>query len=325
MHSIMVRLKYLIPIAVFVSAVALLCAMPQSVSAKKGRRKSAQCPTPLTNKSSKLQKLLVKAVNAKGWGRYIKKKQLAISVVDLSKKGRIFYAGINDDHMMYAASMPKIAILLTVIQAVNDGKLQWTHEFDKRLLQMIVASSNADASWGTDLVGLLEIERTMRDPRYCFYDDKVGGLWVGRAYRSGGATNRDPLFNISHGSTSRQAARFYTMLQQGKLVSPHWSFRMLGLMNPPKHHHKFVGGLRGEKGVVFLARKSGTWRTFHADSALIEHGGKRYVIIGQADTRHGETIMRELAKLVDTIIMDGAHRRGRRRGTKNGPAVSKSN
>jgi beta-lactamase class A len=199
-----------------------------------------------------------------------------------------------------------------VVEAANSGELNWTHAMDRRLQNMIVASSNVDASWGTDLVGLLKIEKVMRDPKYCFYDDEKGGLWVGRPYRKGGASNRDPLHNISHGSTARQAARFYTMLDAGKLASPHWSFRMLGLMSPPKHFHKFVGGLQGEEGVVFLARKSGSWRNFHSDSALIQHFDRKYVIIGISELRGGEQVMRELVKVVDKVIAQGTHRKQRR-------------
>ena len=86
---------------------------------------------------------------------------------------------------------------------------------------------------------------------------------------------------------------------------------MLGLMSPPKHHHKFVGGLGKEPGVVFLARKSGTWQYFHADSALIKHFDNLYVLVGIAETKSGETIMRQLAKVADELIMEGAHRKRR--------------
>ncbi|MEL6546955.1 MAG: serine hydrolase [Myxococcota bacterium] len=270
-------------------------------------------PVPLENRNPTLQRELETRMREKGWGRLMDKQALAVSLVDLTRRNRRYYAGVNDDKMLYAASLPKIAILLSVIEAVEQGNLEWTFEFDRRLQNMIVASSNTDASWGVDIVGLLSIEKTMRSPRYCFYNEPEGGLWVGRPYRRGGASNRDPLYNISHGSTSRQAARFYTMLDAGQLVSKHWSFRMLGLMSPPKHFHKFVGGLSKEPGVVFLARKSGTWRTFHADSALIQAHGHRYVLVGLSDTKNGEGIMRELAKMAHDIVTEGKHRKPKRR------------
>jgi beta-lactamase class A len=266
-------------------------------------------PFPFEVSHPGLYRALDKAMRAAGLGKYLDEKALAVSVVDLTKAGKRYYAGFNDNEMMYAASLPKIAILLAVIEAVNDKEIKWTHEHDVRLQNMIRASSNPDASWATDLVGLLEIERVVRSEEYCFYDNQYGGLWVGRAYRRGGASNRDPLHNISHGATSRQAARFYTMLDAGRLVSKHWSFRMLGLMSPPKHFHKFVGGLNGTAGVAFLARKSGTWRTSHSDSALIQHHANRYVAVGIADLANGESVMRDLIIVIDAVIMDGRHRK----------------
>ena len=266
-------------------------------------------PLPLARKHRGMQRSLDRRLRAAGFGKYLDKKQLAVSLVDLSTGKRLYYAGINDDEMMYAASLPKIAILLSVIAKVNDGVLEWNHEFDQRLQNMIVASSNEDASWAANLVGLKAIEETMRDPRYCFYDDEHGGLWVGRSYGKGSGENRDPMKSLSHAATARQAARFFTMLDAGMLVSKHWSFRMLGLMSPPQHHHKFVGGLDGVPGVVFLARKSGTWRNWHSDVALIQHHGRRYVAVGVSETKHGEKILREMIRVLDDLVMDGAHRK----------------
>ncbi|MEM6531384.1 MAG: serine hydrolase [Myxococcota bacterium] len=283
-------------------------------------KKPCSAPVPLDNKNPVLQRELESAMRERGWGRLLDSQALAVSLVDLTRRNRRYYAGINDDKMMYAASLPKIAILLTVIESVENGRIKWRHEFDKRLQNMIVASSNVDASWGVDLVGLLAIENVMRSSDYCFYNEPEGGLWVGRPYRSGGATNRDPLYNISHGSTTRQAARFYALLDSGKLVSEHWSFRMLGLMSPPKHFHKFVGGLSKEPGIVFLARKSGTWRTFHADSALIQAHGHRYILVGLSNTKNGESIMRELSKMAHKIVTAGKHRK-RPRKRRRRPAA----
>lgn len=265
-------------------------------------------PFPFNKKFSRMQRVLERRLRAAGMGRYLDKKQLGVALVDLSMPGRAYYAGVNDNDMMYAASLPKIAILLSVIKSVNEGKLEWTHEYEERLGNMIRASNNSDASWGAEVAGLDTIESTMRDPDYCLYDNDHGGLWVGHQYGPRGGTNRDPLQNLSHAATARQTARFYTMLDEGLLVSKHWSFRMLGLMSPPAHHHKFVGGLNEEEGVTFLARKSGTWRNWHSDSALIQHHGKRYVAVGISESPRGERIMQQLIKVLDDIVMDGDYR-----------------
>ena len=42
----------------------------------------------------------------------INKKRLAVGIVDMHDPTHIAYATVNGDNMMYAASLPKIAILL---------------------------------------------------------------------------------------------------------------------------------------------------------------------------------------------------------------------
>lgn len=257
----------------------------------------------MMRKNTKMQASLERAVTKEKLSKYIKRRQLAVAIADLSDAESVAYAGLNDNVMMYAASLPKIAILLAAVAAVDSGKVTWSDEVKGRLSSMIVQSNNDDASWATDLVGLAGIESTLRDPRYCLYDDTYGGLWVGRAYRSSGDVNRDPRFGIMHGATARQSVRFFSLLARDKLVTPEWSERMLGLMSPPKMHHKFVAALEKRPGVTFRARKSGTWRTYHADGALIEHSGRLYALTALADTRHGETLVRSIAEIADDIVL----------------------
>ncbi len=285
-------------------SLALFLPSPTAVPA------STTCPV-TGHKDRTLQQNLERALTTSKLSRYSKRQRLAVAVVDLSRADETYYAGINDDHMMYAASLPKIAILLACAEAAANDKLEWTAEHDRRFAAMITESSNADATWGVKLVGYGGIEQVVRDPRYGFYDDERGGLWVGRGYAPAASTSPDPLHNLVHGATARQAARFYTMLAAKKLVSKEWSEHMLSLMGPPKHQHKFVNALAGKQDLTFLARKSGTWKSWHADSALIEHGEHRYVVVALSETRNGEQVMRKVAALVDDLIVAGKHRRPR--------------
>ncbi len=148
----------------------------------------------------------------------------------------------------------------------------------------------------------------LRLPRYCLYEEGVGGLWVGRAFEKGGESYRDPLKSISHGASTRQTARFYAMLDEGKLVSPYWSQWMLAHMGPPEYVHKFVKALQRRQRVDFVARKSGTWQHFHADSALIQHGPNRYVLTALAAHPEGEAMLQKIAKISDDVVMRGDHR-----------------
>ena len=54
----------------------------------------------------------------------------------------------------------------------------------------------------------------------------------------------------------------------------------------PGIHHKFVKALEGIPGIRIF-RKSGTWMDHHADSALVEYGARRYVVVGIAEHRDG--------------------------------------
>ena len=89
---------------------------------------------------------------------------------------------------------------------------------------------------------------------------------------------------------------------------------MLGLMSPPKHRHKFVRGLSERPGVVFLARKSGTWRNYHSDTALILHDDVRFALTAMTEHRKGEAMMEDIARIVDDLMMDGPHRPRPKRG-----------
>jgi beta-lactamase class A len=266
-------------------------------------------PLPLKNKHKPMQAQLERRLLAEGLMPWFQRDKLSVAVADVSYGEPIFYAAINDDKMMYAASMPKIAILLTAAHEAAEGKIRWTAEFDRRLSAMITESSNEDASWGVDQVGLAAIEATLRSPGLCFYDDVNGGLWVGRAFRRDSESRLDPVAEVIHGATARQAARFYTLLSAGMLVSAEWNAHMLRLMGPPKHHHKFVRGIGEREGVRFLARKSGTWQDYHSDSALIEHAEFRYAVAAMSESRRGEELMQRVIQVIDDLVLDGRYRR----------------
>ncbi|MEZ4271450.1 MAG: serine hydrolase [Myxococcota bacterium] len=266
-------------------------------------------PIPLQHKDPLLGGELALRLRQAGLREYLDNRSLAVAVLDLTWGAETFYAGFNDDEMLYAASLPKIAILLSVAHLANRGDIVWDSEFPQRLEKMITVSSNRFASWGVDVAGLAGIAAVVQDPQYCLYTAPAGGLWVGRAFRKTHHSRRDPLHDISHGATARQTVRLYALLDQGRGVSPYWSARMLDLMGPPGHHHKFVGGIGERSGVHFVARKSGTWRHFHADSALVQHAHARYIVVGLSELARGEKIMRRLSQIVDDVILAGDHRR----------------
>lgn len=256
---------------------------------------------PLRASHSGLTERIRAGLVAAGLSEAIEADHLAVSVADLTKN-RLRYAGINDDVMLYAASLPKIVALLAFADRAGKGELPWSEAIEARLWRMINRSSNVEASWAFDQVGLDALEAIVTRPRYCFYGTRYGGLWLGRPFRPGGPVRRDPRFNISHGATARQVARFYVLLDRGLFDGPSVNERVRRVMGPPAIEHKFVKALR-DRRVDIPARKSGSWRRYHADSALIEHAGRRYVLVALAEMRAGGQAVERVARVVDDVLM----------------------
>ncbi|WP_318309107.1 serine hydrolase [Flagellimonas crocea] len=244
-------------------------------------------------------------LNNETWSHLISQKKMAIGIVDLSNPEKVRFARINGNHMMYAASLPKIAILLSAMDAIEKGELLETNEVKKDMRLMISKSDNAASTRMIDRIGYQKIESVMTDPKYAFYDEGMGGgLWVGKRYGGGGDTYREPLKNLSHAASVTQVCRFYYLLANGKLVNEKRSKQMLGIMENPELHHKFVNTLEKIAPGAQLFRKSGSWKTYHSDSILVwgKTSNRRYILVALIDDPNGEEIIRNLVKPVEKVL-----------------------
>ena len=278
---------------------------------------SAQDELPLKIDNSKikpLQKLLDSSLQTNlrdelashpEWNDLIVQKKMAVGLVDLSDPESVRFARVNGNHMMYAASLPKIAILLAAMDAVEKGELKETSEVKKDMRLMISKSDNSAATRMIDRVGYDKLEAVMTDPKYAFYDEhKGGGLWVGKRYGGGGDTNREPLKNLSHAATVTQVCRYYYLLANGKLVNQKRSKQMLDILEDPELHHKFVNTLDKIAPNARLFRKSGSWRTYHSDSILVwgKDSNRKYILVALVDDANGEQIIRDLVKPIEKVL-----------------------
>jgi len=231
----------------------------------------------------------------KTWKRLIDKKMMSIGVVDLSDVNNMRYAGLNDNNMMYAASLPKIAVLLASMDAIDKGELKNSAAIQKDMRLMISKSNNQATTRMIDRVGYEKIEEVLRNPDYKLYDEKAGGgLWVGKRYAAGGRRYPEPMKGLSHAATTRQVCSFYYQLAMGNLVSDLRSKQMLNIMENPALHHKFVNTLDRIAPDARLFRKSGSWKNFHSDSVLVWGPDRKYIIVALIDDSHGEQIIRDL-------------------------------
>jgi beta-lactamase class A len=256
----------------------------------------------------KLQKGLIQCLIDLKLDRAASRKTLSIVLVDITDPSFPRMAYVNPNEMMYAASLPKIAILLGAFERIADRKIEFNSETLDQLELMIRNSSNHAATAMLNKVGKAYLAELLQSPRYRLYDPKRnGGLWVGKEYSKSGTWKRDPLHNLSHGATALQVARFYYLLETGQLVSPELSRQMKDILGNPAIMHKFVKGLKSIHPQSRIYRKSGTWRQYHSDSAIIEHHGRRYIAVALAKSPKGGQWLSDLIVAMDELVFTSAN------------------
>jgi beta-lactamase class A len=256
---------------------------------------------------ARLQTELEQKLGGLGLEDAVRKGHLSVALADITDPEHPRFASVNPNNMVYAASLPKIAILLGAFSRIQAGDMQFDTATRDTLTRMVRVSSNSAATDMLGQVGMHYLADLLQSPRLRLYDPaRNGGLWVGRPYGKGGETLRDPMHNLSHGATALQVARFYYMLQTGRLVSPELTAEMKSILGNPGIHHKFVKGLEGEHLAANIFRKSGSWRDFHADSASVEHDGRRYIAVALAENPKGGEWLSHLIVGMDKAVFDTA-------------------
>lgn len=232
----------------------------------------------------------------------VEQKRLSVALVDITDVHNPRLSHVNGDEMMYAASLPKIGILFAALYDIQAGKLNFSDRLQKAMVNMIRYSSNIDATFVMNMVGKYRVNKILASEPFRLYDENTnGGLWVGKEYGKNPAFQRDPLHNISHGATAIQVARLYYLLETGQLLSPRFTRMMKEFLSKPGINHKFVKGLAGRNAEVF--RKSGTWRDWHADSAIVKNDVKQYIIVALAKDKKGGDWLTNLSTTIYDVMI----------------------
>ena len=252
---------------------------------------------------SALQRQLDATLANLGLDKAVKNKKLSVALVDITNLNEPRLAEVNGDRMVYAASLPKIAILLGAFVDIEEGRMVLDSSTRKSLTQMVRVSSNQEATRMLNRVGKDHLLDILQSGKFQLYDPQVnGGLWVGKEYGKSPAFKRDPLHNLSHGATAMQVARFYYLLETGQLVNVGLSAEMKAMLGNPGIKHKFVKGLADFPDAK-IYRKSGSWRQWHADSALVEADGHKYIIVGLAEDASGGAWLSRLIKPIHEFMV----------------------
>ena len=240
-------------------------------------------------------------VHNKEWGAIV------ADVTDLRHPKVAWY---NPDLMLYAASLPKIAIVLGIFVEIERGVIKLDSKIRNQLIQMIRYSSNRDATTLLHKVGFERLAEILQDERYGKLYDPAhgGGLWVGKEYGKSPVWRLDPLHGLSHGASAMQAARFYYGVMTGTIIDVKYHPVLEEIFGSPAIKHKFVKGLQGRKDVE-IYRKSGTWRTYHSDSAVIVRDDLVYISVYIDNHPEAGRDVVDGIKIVDDVMLEYANRK----------------
>jgi beta-lactamase class A len=209
---------------------------------------------------------------------------------------------IHPDRGEYAASVPKIGVLLAYFRLRPGAVMNLSKEVRHELGLMVKASSNEVAAKFSQMLGLKAIQEVLNQ---CgFYDaGRGGGIWVGKHYGLSGERYGDPVGDNSHAVTVRQLIRFYLLMEQGRLVSAEVSKVMREIFESPEIPHdpiKFVKALADEN--VQIIRKWGSWEDWLHDSAVVKGEDRHYIIAGLTHHPRGNEYLEEMARSVHRCI-----------------------
>jgi beta-lactamase class A len=250
-----------------------------------------------------LQQQLDTIMDTLGYDRPIREKRLAVALIDITDLSNPRVATVNGNTMIYAASVPKLAILLGAFVEIREGHMTLDEETRNSLTEMIRFSSNQEATRMLNRVGKDRVLEILQSNEFDLYDlDDGGGLWIGKEYGKSPAYLRDPLHNFSHGATAMQVARFYYLLETGQVVGKKLSAEMKAMLGSPGINHKFVKGLAGFPDAK-IYRKSGSWKQWHADSAIVEARGHKYIVVALAEDSRGGSWLSQMIKPIHEFMV----------------------
>jgi beta-lactamase class A len=285
------------------SALAALLLLLPSVATADCRTGDGAYPELRDCVDSALQRGLEQLIRSHGLWPRVEQDRLTAAIADITDPRWPRFAAVRGDQMMYASSLPKVAILLAAYARAEEDGAEPDEALREDIRRMIRYSDNAAATRALDRIGHQTVLDVLQSPRLRLYDPaQNGGLWVGKDYASGPAYQRDPIHNHVHGATATQVARFYYLLATGRLVNAAHTGEIRALLGDPVFRNKFVRGLEARPEAK-LFRKTGTWRIFHADGALVESGDRRLIMVAIAhDPQGGQWLVALAAPLYDLLM-----------------------
>jgi beta-lactamase class A len=195
---------------------------------------------------------------------------LSVVLVDISDPNDMRAAMIKPDWEMFTASLSKIIVLLGTVTEVAGRSREW-RKVEERAEDMIKGSSNAAAISLFKEVG----HRRIRDSAaaHGLYDAERGGLW----WVPRDSLPLSPKTGIKICSTARSVARYFVLMEQGRLNNPNDSLRIKHVLHNSKLALLHGGVVKEEPGALYFG-KPGVLHEAVSEGMLIEGKRVRYVV-----------------------------------------------
>jgi beta-lactamase class A len=272
--------------------------------------------------SPALQRCLDDAVARLGLQGDVREGRFAAAVADLTADAaHPAYAGVADTRMMYGASVPKIATLGAAFQWRRDlrrgavpraeggaafigAPVDFAPVYREQLRLMIFRSDNRAATEAAQRTGLPRIAVWLWDTG--LYDPaRGGGVWLGRGFFHDPLWRAEPMRNLPHAATARALVSFYTLLGQDRLVDADASAEIRALMGPSAFFNRLRRAVLERWPTARVYRKTGTWRQYRHDSALVERPGARYAVAALCGTWRCEAEVLAFGREADRCVGGG--------------------
>lgn len=200
---------------------------------------------------------------------------------------------------------PKLSEIFDISGAKGGWTLTFTVNFMKNMELMIGHSDNHAASVCINRLGFQYLNGALESDG--LYSRENGGLWLGGNY-AGRNWMPEPRTKLTHqGATAKSVAKFLSLVEDNRLVSPDASAEMRRIMGLAGTW--FVEGLKRAKparSVISSYAKVGIYGGKYHDCAVMERGatGGRFVryaavVLGASDPQ----IIRDLAVKLDDYVV----------------------
>ena len=199
-----------------------------------------------------------------------RRERLSMVLVDITNPDDLHVAMIRPDWERFTASLSKIVVLLGTVTKVNGNEREW-RKVQERAEDMIKGSSNKAAISLFDWVG----HKAIRDATYAhgLYDDARGGIWwVPRS-----SFPKSPKTDLKICATTREVARYFILMEQGRLNHEADSRTIKGVLYNSKLALLHGGVVREEPGTRYYG-KPGILHESVSEGMLIEGDRVRYIV-----------------------------------------------